>query len=213
MTVYLGVDPTAASLHIGSLLPVICLNKFIEHGHKVILLMGDGTAIIGDPSGKKNERPMLSNESVDINKNSIEAQLKRLVPGAIIKYNSEWLQGLSYMGFLRTVGKHISVNYMRAKDSVRAREEDGISYAEFSYMLLQGATVVLPQVEEVVGLQEHVGELGVGDAIFLTGPDGVLGPHVIDRDVFPNSPEEAHVGESLQPFGIVLDDGSGDEAL
>jgi len=137
MTVYLGVDPTAASLHIGSLLPVICLNKFIAHGHKVILLMGDGTAMIGDPSGKKSERPMLSNESVDINKNSIEAQLKRLVPGATIKYNSEWLQGLSYMGFLRTVGKHISVNYMRAKDSVRAREEAGISYAEFSYMLLQ----------------------------------------------------------------------------
>lgn len=136
-TVYLGIDPTAGSLHIGSLLPIMCLNKFIEHGHRVILLVGNGTAMIGDPSGKKNERSMLSNENVAQNMSGIEAQLKKLMPNATIMHNAEWLQGLTLLGFLRSIGKHFSVNYMRAKESVKSREESGISFTEFSYMLLQ----------------------------------------------------------------------------
>ncbi len=135
-TVYLGVDPTATSLHVGSLLPIVCLNKFIEHGHKVIVLIGDGTAMIGDPSGKRNERPMLSNETIMDNAAGIKAQIQKLVPQATILHNSEWLRNVTVLGFLRTVGKNFSLGYMMGKDSVRSREE-GISYTEFSYMLLQ----------------------------------------------------------------------------
>ena len=83
-TVYLGIDPTARSLHIGSLLPIMCLNKFVEHGHNVVLLIGNGTAMIGDPSGKKNERSMLSNDDIASNIAGIEGQLKRLVPNATV---------------------------------------------------------------------------------------------------------------------------------
>lgn len=136
-TVYLGIDPTGASLHIGSLLPIMCMNKFIEHGHKVILLLGNGTAMIGDPSGKRNERSMLSNTVIDDNMARIESQLKSLVPGAVIMRNADWLQEFSILGFLRNVGKHFSMSYMRAKESVRSREDAGMSFTEFSYMLLQ----------------------------------------------------------------------------
>lgn len=136
-TVYLGIDPTARSLHIGSLLPIMCLNKFVEHGHNVVLLIGNGTAMIGDPSGKKNERSMLSNDDIASNIAGIEGQLKRLVPNATVMYNADWLKDMTILGFLRSVGKHFSLNYMRAKESVRSREEAGISFTEFSYMLLQ----------------------------------------------------------------------------
>jgi tyrosyl-tRNA synthetase len=135
--VYIGIDPTATSLHVGSLLPIMCMNKFIDHGHKVILLIGNGTAMIGDPSGKKNERSMLENVVVNDNMEKLELQLKSLVPYATVVRNAAWLAEFSILGFLRQVGKHFSLNYMRAKESVRSREEAGISFTEFSYMLLQ----------------------------------------------------------------------------
>jgi len=137
LTLYLGIDPTAASLHVGSLLPIVCLNKFIAHHYKVIVLIGGGTAMVGDPSGKKNERQMLSQDVIESNIEGLKEQIGRLVPQATVLNNSEWLHQMSIMSFLRTVGKHFSVNYMRSKDSVKSREENGISFTEFSYMLLQ----------------------------------------------------------------------------
>lgn len=137
LTLYIGIDPTASSLHVGSLLPIVCLNKFIEHNYNVVVLLGGGTAMIGDPSGKRNERQMLMQETIDANLSGIKEQITRLVPKAVVVNNAEWWQGMSFLGILRTVGKHFSLNYMRAKDSVKSREEEGISYTEFSYMLLQ----------------------------------------------------------------------------
>jgi tyrosyl-tRNA synthetase len=136
-TVYLGIDPTAASLHVGSLLPIMCLNRFMERGYNGIVLIGGGTAMVGDPSGKRNERPILSLEAIQSNIDAIKLQVERLAPKAKVLNNMDWLQEMSFMGFLRSVGKHFSVNYMRGKDSVKLREEDGMSFTEFSYMLLQ----------------------------------------------------------------------------
>lgn len=137
LTLYIGIDPTASSLHVGSLLPIVCLNKFVEHNYNVIVLLGGGTAMIGDPSGKKNERQMLMQETIDANLAGIKEQIARLVPKAVVVNNAEWWHGMSFLGILRSVGKHFSVSYMLAKESVKARMEEGISYTEFSYMLLQ----------------------------------------------------------------------------
>jgi tyrosyl-tRNA synthetase len=142
---YAGYDPSAPSLHVGSLVPVIMQARLQRAGHKPIVLVGGATGMIGDPSGKSAERNLLSDDELAANLAGIRAQLSRFLDfgagrtGAIIVNNADWTRGVGYLEFLRDVGKHLTINYMMAKDSVRARleSETGISYTEFSYMLLQ----------------------------------------------------------------------------
>jgi tyrosyl-tRNA synthetase len=143
-TLYAGFDPTSDSLHVGSLLPVMLLRRFQRAGHKPIALLGGATGMIGDPSGKSEERNLLSEDQLAANVAGIKAQLERLLDfsgpgGALLINNYDWMRGFSYLSFLREVGKHFPVNVMLAKDSVKGRlaSDSGISYTEFSYMLLQ----------------------------------------------------------------------------
>jgi len=146
ITLYCGFDPTADSLHIGSLVPLLALRRFQLHGHHPIALAGGATGSIGDPSGKSAERVLLTREVIDANIACVKEQLRRLLdfetktnPARLLD-NASWTAPVSYLDFLRDIGKHFSVNMMVAKESVRARMEDreaGISYTEFSYMLLQ----------------------------------------------------------------------------
>ena len=145
VTAYIGFDPTAASLHVGSLLTVMGLARLQKFGHTPIAIVGGGTGMIGDPSGKSQERNLLSAEQVDANVLGIRAQLERFLnfsatPNAArIVNNADWLGTIDVLSFLRDVGKHFTVNYMLQKDSVsrRIESEDGISYTEFSYLILQ----------------------------------------------------------------------------
>lgn len=141
---YIGFDPTAASLHVGSLLPVITLVRLSLAGHRPIALVGGGTGLIGDPSGKSAERKLLDDAQLLANVAAIDAQLQRIFASVAANVqmvdNGEWLRSLSLIGFLRDIGKHFSVNAMIQRDSVKNRleaREQGISYTEFSYMLLQ----------------------------------------------------------------------------
>ncbi len=142
---YCGFDPTADSLHIGSLLPIMGLAHFQRHGHRPIALVGGGTGLIGDPSGKKQERSMLTLEDVARNVEGIRGQLERFLDftgdnAALLLNNADWLCEIKLLDFLRDIGKHFSINMMLNRDSVRMRLEDrdhGISYTEFSYILLQ----------------------------------------------------------------------------
>ena len=139
---YCGFDPTAPSLHVGNLVPVMGLVHLQRAGHRPVVLVGGGTGMIGDPSGRTSERQLNTADTVAANVRGIRAQLERFVDfsaegGAIVVDNADWLAKLDLIGFLRDVGKHFSVNVMLAKESVRARMEHGISYTEFSYMLLQ----------------------------------------------------------------------------
>ena len=145
ITGYIGFDPTAASLHVGSLLPIMGLVRLQQHGHTPIALVGGGTGMIGDPSGKTQERQLLSKEQIEFNVEGIRAQLslfldfKEKSNRAMLINNADWLASIPMVDFLRDVGKHFTVNYMLAKESVKRRfeEGDGISFTEFSYMLLQ----------------------------------------------------------------------------
>ncbi|MCX8155768.1 MAG: tyrosine--tRNA ligase [Verrucomicrobiae bacterium] len=146
ITLYCGFDPTADSLHVGNLVPLLALRRFQLAGHHPIALAGGATGCIGDPSGKTQERQLLSREAIAHNIACIKEQLKRLLdfgvagnPARLVD-NADWMGPITFLDFLRDVGKHFSVNAMIAKESVRARMEDrdsGISYTEFSYMLLQ----------------------------------------------------------------------------
>ncbi len=145
ITGYIGFDPTAASLHVGSLLPIMGLVRLQQHGHTPIALVGGGTGMIGDPSGKTQERQLLSKEQLEYNVEGIRAQLSLFLDfeiktnRAMLINNADWLAPIPMVDFLRDVGKHFTVNYMLAKESVKRRfeEGDGISFTEFSYMLLQ----------------------------------------------------------------------------
>jgi tyrosyl-tRNA synthetase len=143
LTAYIGFDPTADSLHIGNLLQICNLRRLQEAGHQVIALTGGATGMIGDPGGRSDERNLLSSDELARNVAGVREQLERYVlPGAIFENNGEWLKRLSVLDFLRDVGKHFTVNQMVAKESVRSRfeaQDRGISYTEFSYMLLQAA--------------------------------------------------------------------------
>ena len=146
ITVYCGFDPTADSLHVGNLVPLLGLRRFQLLGHHPIPLAGGATGSIGDPSGKTQERQLLTKEVLDNNIAKVKEQLRRLLdfdtatnPARLLD-NAAWTAPVSFLDFLRDIGKHFSVNQMVAKESVRARMEDreaGISYTEFSYMLLQ----------------------------------------------------------------------------
>lgn len=161
MTLYCGFDPTADSLHVGSLLPLLTLRRFQDAGHRVIALVGGATGMIGDPSGKSAERKFLSSDDLAKNVAGIRGVIGRFLKldgenPALVVNNADWFQGMSYLQFLRDVGKHFTVNHMMAKESVRARLEDrehGISYTEFSYMLLQAYDYVVLHDKEGCNLQ------------------------------------------------------------
>lgn len=142
-TLYCGFDPTAASLHVGNLVPLLMLRRFQQHGHLPIALVGGATGMIGDPSGRSTERALNTDDVVADWVSRIRSQVSHFVDlqgagAAIVVSNLDWTQDLSAITFLRDIGKHFSVNVMLAKDSVKTRLEDqGISYTEFSYMLLQ----------------------------------------------------------------------------
>ncbi|HET7622622.1 MAG TPA: tyrosine--tRNA ligase [Gemmatimonadaceae bacterium] len=142
VTAYCGFDPSAPSLHVGNLVPVMGLVHLQRAGHRPIVLVGGGTGMIGDPSGKTTERQLNTPEVVEANTRGIRSQLERFLDfsgsrGAIMRDNAEWLLKLGAVEFMRDVGKHFTVNYMLQKESVKSRMEAGISYTEFSYMLLQ----------------------------------------------------------------------------
>ena len=143
VTAYCGFDPTAPSLHVGNLVPVMTLAHLQRAGHRPIALVGGGTGMIGDPSGKTAERQLNTPDVVRENSEAIREQLSRFLDfspgktGALMRDNAEWLLPLKAVEFMRDVGKHFTVNYMMQKDSVKSRLDGGISYTEFSYMLLQ----------------------------------------------------------------------------
>ena len=139
---YIGFDPTAPSLHIGTLLVIMLLVRLQRHGHRPVALVGGGTGLIGDPSGKTSERPLADADTVLANAEAIRRQLERFLDfsgpaAARMINNAEWLVDLRAVEFMRDVGKHFTVNYMLQKDSVQGRMDAGISYTEFSYMLPQ----------------------------------------------------------------------------
>lgn len=145
VTAYVGFDPTASSLHVGSLLPIMGLARLQRFGHTPIALVGGGTGLIGDPSGKATERSLLTPEQVEANAEGIHRQLERFLdfgaarnPARMVN-NADWLGSISLLEFLRDTGKHFTVNYMMAKESVKRRlgSDDGLSFTEFSYQLLQ----------------------------------------------------------------------------
>ena len=149
-TVYVGFDPTAESLHVGSLVPLLILRRFQKAGHRPIALVGGATGMIGDPSGKSKERNLLNEEDLLKNIAGIETQMRQFLDfndrdhGAVLVNNLDWMKGFSYVQFLRDVGKNFPVNVMIAKDSVKNRLDStaGLSYTEFSYMLLQALDFV-----------------------------------------------------------------------
>lgn len=141
---YIGFDPTADSLHIGNLIPIMMLVHFQRHGHKPIALVGGATGMVGDPSGRSEERVFLDEDTLNHNLSRQKKQLEKFLDfncgdnSAEIVNNYDWFRDMHFLEFLRDVGKHITINYMMAKDSVKKRLETGISFTEFSYQLVQG---------------------------------------------------------------------------
>jgi tyrosyl-tRNA synthetase len=141
VTCYIGFDPTARSLHLGSLVPIMSLAHMQRAGHRPIALVGGGTALVGDPSGKTEMRRIMSREEIDDNARGIRKQLERFLDfedgRAVMENNADWLTKLNYVDFLRDIGRHFSVNRMLSAESYRIRLETGLSFIEFNYMLLQ----------------------------------------------------------------------------
>ena len=144
LTAYVGFDPTSDSLHVGNLVPVIGAAWLQRFGHTPIVLIGGGTGMVGDPSGKRSERPVLPLDQIDRNAQAIRDQLARFLSfdstggnSARLRNNADWLRELPLMDFLREAGRHLTLGFMLQKDSVRSRLESGISYTEFSYMVIQ----------------------------------------------------------------------------
>jgi tyrosyl-tRNA synthetase len=143
-TGYVGFDPTSDSLHVGSLLPIMLLVHLQKAGHRPIALVGGATGMVGDPSGKSQERNLLDEETLAKNIAGVSRQLQKFLNfeegenKAVLLNNYDWMKDFSFLDFIRDIGKHITVNYMMAKDSVKKRIETGISFTEFSYQLLQG---------------------------------------------------------------------------
>jgi tyrosyl-tRNA synthetase len=188
---YVGFDPTADSLHIGSLLPITLLMRLQRAGHKPYALVGGATGMIGDPSGKSAERNLLDMDTIANNCTSIRKQLEKFLsfdeanPNAAVMINNyDWFKDFSFLDFIRDIGKHISVNYMLAKDSVQKRLETGLSFTEFTYQLIQGFDFYYLYNNKNVKLQmggadqwgnivtgtELIRRKGGGDAFALTCP-------------------------------------------
>ncbi|MEG2282543.1 MAG: tyrosine--tRNA ligase, partial [Rikenellaceae bacterium] len=148
VTAYVGIDPTADSLHIGHLVSLMIMKHFQRCGHKPIILLGGATGMIGDPSGKSNERNLLDEPTLRHNQKCIKEQISKLIDfnsghenGAELVNNYDWMKEQSFLGFIRDIGKLITVNYMMSKDSVKKRfsgEGEGMSFTEFTYQLVQG---------------------------------------------------------------------------
>ncbi len=165
-TAYVGIDPTADSLHIGHLVSVMMLKHFQVCGHRPIVLIGGATGMIGDPSGKSKERNLLDEQTLQQNQESIKNQLSKFLDfnqnkpnGALMVNNYDWMKEYSFLQFIRDIGKHITVNYMMAKDSVKTRlsaeSKEGMSFTEFSYQLVQGT-------DFLVLFQQHNCKLQMG---------------------------------------------------
>ncbi len=141
ITCYIGFDPTASSLHLGSLVPIMSLAHMQKAGHRVIAVVGGGTALVGDPSGKAEMRPVMTREEIDQNAEGIKKQLSRFIDfshgKAIMVNNADWLIDLHYVAFLRDIGRHFSVNRMLNAESYKVRLKTGLNFIEFNYMLLQ----------------------------------------------------------------------------
>ena len=193
---YAGYDPTSASLHIGNLVPTILLKRLQLAGHRPIIVVGGATGMIGDPSGKSDERNLLDEATLATNVAGIRAQLARLLDfddpatGALMTNNADWTRGVGFLEFLRDIGKHLTINYMMAKDSVKSRleGESGISYTEFSYMLLQAFDFVhLSRAHGCrlqVGGSDQYGNITAGVELShkLRGPQlfGLVSPLLLD---------------------------------
>jgi tyrosyl-tRNA synthetase len=142
ISLYCGVDPTADSMHIGHLLPFLTLRRFQQHGHRPIVVVGGATGLIGDPSGKKEERKLLTLETVQENVEGLQKQFERIFDfegenGAVMTNNYDWAGSMNLVTFLRDFGKYVGVNYMLAKDTIASRLETGISFTEFTYTIIQ----------------------------------------------------------------------------
>jgi tyrosyl-tRNA synthetase len=144
-TAYIGIDPTAESLHIGHLASIMLLKHFQLSGHKPIVLVGGATGMVGDPSGKSEERNLLDENTLRYNEECIKHQLNKFLDFNVAKINHaeivnnfDWMKGYGFLNFIRDVGKHLTINYMMTKDSVKKRLETGLSFTEFSYQLIQG---------------------------------------------------------------------------
>lgn len=187
---YVGFDPTADSLHIGNLVPIMLLTYLQRAGHKPVALVGGATGRVGDPSGKTQERKLLSVEEIDGNVAAIKSQLQQFLKfgegktDAVMVNNYDWFKDFSFLDFIRDAGKHITINYMLAKDSVQSRLESGMSFTEFSYQLIQGYDFFHLNKEMDVKLQmggsdqwgnittgtELTRRMGGGEAFALTAP-------------------------------------------
>jgi tyrosyl-tRNA synthetase len=187
---YVGFDPTADSLHIGNLVPIMLLTYLQRAGHKPVVLVGGATGRVGDPSGKTQERKLLSVEEIDANVAAIKSQLEQFLKfgdgetDAVMVNNYDWFKNFSFLDFIRDAGKHITINYMLAKDSVQSRLESGMSFTEFTYQLIQGYDFFHLNKEMGVKLQmggsdqwgnittgtELTRRMGGGDAFALTAP-------------------------------------------
>jgi tyrosyl-tRNA synthetase len=186
---YIGFDPTADSLHIGNMVQIMTLVHFQRCGHKPIALVGGATGMVGDPSGKSQERNLLDEETLRYNLSRVEAQLRRFLSfegpnAAEVVNNYDWFRDFSFLHFIRDVGKHISINYMMAKDSVKNRLESGLSFTEFSYQLVQGYDFYWLWKHQDVKLQlggsdqwgnivtgtELIRRMGQGEAFAMTTP-------------------------------------------
>ena len=187
---YIGFDPTAASLHIGNLATVMLLVQLQRAGHKPFALVGGATGMVGDPSGKSSERNLLDEETLRHNQEGVKKQLEKFLDfdcgenSAVMVNNYDWFKNFGFLEFLRDAGKHITVNYMTAKDSVKKRLETGLSFTEFSYQLLQGYDFYHLYANEGVKLQmggsdqwgnittgtEFIRRKASGEAFALTTP-------------------------------------------
>jgi len=148
VTVYVGFDPTSDSLHVGHLIPLLGLKRFQDYGHRVIALVGGGTAMIGDPSGKTEMRQILTEEKINANKKELRKQISRFVnlddpEKGLMADNWDWIKELNYVNFLREIGPHFTVNRMLAAECYKSRLEEGLSFIEFNYMLLQAYDFLL----------------------------------------------------------------------
>lgn len=138
ITFYAGFDPTAASLHVGSCIPLLAMAHLVRAGHRAIAVLGGGTAMVGDPSGKTEMRQLVSAETIAANRRGIEPQVRAVLgPDAVVVDNGDWLLQLNYIAFLRDIGRHFSVNRMLAAEAYKLRLEKGLSFIEFNYQLLQ----------------------------------------------------------------------------
>ncbi|HEX9044564.1 MAG TPA: tyrosine--tRNA ligase, partial [Candidatus Limnocylindrales bacterium] len=213
---YNGFDPSGPSLHLGHLVPIMGLLHLQRHGGRPVAVVGGGTGMIGDPSGRSSERNLLDAATMDANVAAIRSQLERFLDftpgsGALMVNNLDWLGGISMVDFLRDVGKHFTVPYMLAKDSVQKRLGGGLSYTEFSYMLLQALDFLHLYrhfgVEMQMGGADQWGNITAGLELIRrveTGTEGVEPAHGLSYPLFTD-PSGAKFGKTAAGTSIWLD--------